>query len=291
MGGVGEGFAGSDGVTISGSTVTFSGDHGLQPGQAIACGSEIRFVAGVADAATVILNAPFSTGGGALTPTMTYRPATDLKSFGLYDYWSPGTAVHRMLSGSGVGQMRIDVNGDFQQFAFSGECADLIDSSSFSSGQAGMEQFPEEPADNGFDHTIVPGHLGQAWLGAAPDQFFTLTAAEILLDNGLELRAREFGSSIARSLSGGIRHVTATFSLFAQDEAATAGLYQAARQRSPVSVMLQLGEQQGQLCGIWMPSVMLETPEFDDSETRLQWTFKKCRAQGAGNDEIVVAFG
>jgi hypothetical protein len=32
-------------------------------------------------------------------------------------------------------------------------------------------------------------------------------------------------------------------------------------------------------------------PEFDDSETRLQWKFTGSQAQGAGNDEIYVAFG
>jgi hypothetical protein len=54
--------------------------------------------------------------------------------------------------------------------------------------------------------------------------------------------------------------------------------------------MLQLGQQNGQLCGVFMKSVVAETPEFDDSEPRLMWNFQNCRAQGSGNDEIVVAF-
>jgi len=55
--------------------------------------------------------------------------------------------------------------------------------------------------------------------------------------------------------------------------------------------MLQLGQQAGQLTGIYLKSVMLETPEFDDSEVRQQWTFKSCRAQGIADDEISIAFG
>jgi hypothetical protein len=34
-----------------------------------------------------------------------------------------------------------------------------------------------------------------------------------------------------------------------------------------------------------------EVPEFDDSQTRLQWKLSGSRAQGTGNDEMYVAFG
>jgi len=75
------------------------------------------------------------------------------------------------------------------------------------------------------------------------------------------------------------------------DDQATQGLYQAARQESPISVMFQLGEQQGQLLGIYLQSVILEAPEFDDSGNRLQWQFRPARAQGTVDDDIAVAFG
>lgn len=79
--------------------------------------------------------------------------------------------------------------------------------------------------------------------------------------------------------------------MFEQDDAQTVELYQAARQRSPVQVMFQLGEQPGQLFGIYMPSVVPEVPEFDDGESRLQWRFENNRAQGSVNDEFYFAFG
>jgi hypothetical protein len=43
--------------------------------------------------------------------------------------------------------------------------------------------------------------------------------------------------------------VTAAFELYSQTDPNTQGLYQAARQQSPISVMFQLGESQGQLVG------------------------------------------
>ncbi len=79
--------------------------------------------------------------------------------------------------------------------------------------------------------------------------------------------------------------------MFELVDAQTAGLYQAARQRSPIGVMFQLGEQTNQLFGAYMPAMVPEVPEFDDSETRLQWKFQNDRAQGTVNDELYIAFG
>ena len=80
------------------------------------------------------------------------------------------------------------------------------------------------------------------------------------------------------------------FNIYQQDDTATQALYQAARQQSPVSVMLQLGEQAGQMFGIYMSSVVLQVPQFDDADKRQQWQFENCRAQGDVDDEIFIAF-
>jgi hypothetical protein len=84
--------------------------------------------------------------------------------------------------------------------------------------------------------------------------------------------------------------VTAAFELYSQNDPYTEGLYQAARQQSPISVMFQLGQSQGQLAGVYLPSVVPVVPEFDDSKNRLQWKFRPSTAQGTVNNEIAVAF-
>ncbi len=109
--------------------------------------------------------------------------------------------------------------------------------------------------------------------------------------NNLELRAREFGAILPSVISPGARTVSINFSLYQMDDSATAALYDAARQRSPIPMMMQLGQQQGELFGIYMQSVVPEVPAFDDSDKRQQWQFQSCRAQGSLNDEIYVAFG
>jgi hypothetical protein len=154
-----------------------------------------------------------------------------------------------------------------------------------------LSTFPAEPSVAPINYSIIPGNLGQAWLGSSPARFYTLTNAEVTITNNLELRASEFGAILPSAISPGQRTVSINFSIFEMDDAATATLYQAARQRSPISVMMQLGQQQGQLFGIYMNSVVPEVPAFDDSQTRLQWQFQNCRAQGSVNDEIYVAFG
>ncbi|MEO8372932.1 MAG: hypothetical protein ABI806_27350 [Candidatus Solibacter sp.] len=272
----------------------FGAAHGLSAGQAVSSGGEIRFVAAIVDALTVQLNAPFlkiPAAGAPIAATVTYFPATELKSVSIFDYWSPATSVQRVLNGAGVDQMEILINGDYHEFHFNGVAKDAIDSASFEAGNGQVENFPVEPALNAFDYSIVPGHLGQAWLGTGPSRFCTITSATIAVKNDLETRNREFGPCGPRAISAGQRTVTAAFDLYSQDDAATQELYQAARQQSPISVMFQLGEADGQLMGVYLKSVIPEVPEFDDGESRLQWRFRASRAQGTIDDEISVAFG
>jgi hypothetical protein len=271
----------------------FAAPHGLTVGQAVGCGGEIRFASALVDPSTIQLNAPFTLTPGAGSPVdaaITYVAATELPSVSVFDYWSPTTAVQRLLSGAGVDQMEIQINGDYHEFHFNGLARDVVDSSSFSEGPAPLQSFPAEPALDAFDYTIVPGNLGQAWLGTSVSQFFTITNASVVLKNQLDTRSREFGSSLPRALSPGQRSVTAAFELFSLDDDATKGLYQAARQQSPIGVMFQLGVATGQVMGVYLKSVIPEVPEFDDGQNRLQWKFRPSRAQGTVDDEIAVAF-
>jgi len=116
-------------------------------------------------------------------------------------------------------------------------------------------------------------------------------AASVEIRNNLNARANEFGSSLPRALSPGIREVSVTLELFGKDDVATHALYQAARQQSPLSLMFQLGQTNGQLMGIYLKCLIPDVPVFDDSESRLKWKFSDTRAQGTIDDEIVVAFG
>ena len=293
----GDALAFAGGVAGAGSgdrTLVFSAPHGLAAGQAVTFDGEIRFVSAIADDRTVLLNAPFSSAPGAGSPigrTVTYMPANRLRSASIFDYWSPAEAVQRIACGAGIDKMQLRINGDYHEFRFTGSAKDLLDSSSFAGEQGGLSSFPAEPADAVFDYSIIPGHLGQAWLGTISDRFFTITDANITLDNSLDLRAREFGAITPRCMAAGTRNVSVDFDLYGREDAATVSLYQAARQRSPIEVMFQLGQEAGQLFGAYMKSVVPEVPEFDDSETRMQWQFRGCRAQGTVDDEMVVAFG
>lgn len=287
-------FGGGVVASCSATTLRFTSPHGLSTGQAVASESEIRFVAAIADSSVVQLNVPFTAApaaGSVLGGTITYAPATILPSLSVFDYWDPATAVQRILCGAAVDQMEIVVNGDYHEFHFSGVAQDVLDSSSFSGEAASLTSFPAEPPREGFDYSIVPGNMGQAWLGTSPTQFFTITNATVILKNNLETRSREFGSSLPLAITPGERMVTAAFDLYSQTDSATAGLYQAARQRSPISVMFQLGQSAGQLAGVYLKSVIPEVPEFNDGKNLLQWQFRPSHAQGTVDDEITVAFG
>ncbi|MGA3076741.1 MAG: hypothetical protein ABSG56_24025 [Bryobacteraceae bacterium] len=278
----------------SGTSLVFAAPHGLVAGQGVSCNGEIRFVTAIVSATAVQVNAPFSSGpaaGTEIAPSISYIPATALPSASIFDYWDPSTALQRILCGAAVNRMTVTVNGDFHQFEFEGMAQDLIDSSSFAAGMGQLSSFPAEPVIGSFDYSIVPGNMGEAWLGSTPGQFYTITSGTFQLDNGLDLRSKEFGTNLPQAIAPGPRSVTAAFSLYELDDAATQGLYQAARQQSPVSVMFQLGQQTGQVVGVYMMSVVPVVPEFDDSDNRLQWKFQGSKAQGTADNEIVVAFG
>ncbi len=285
---------GTAGANSNAKLLAFQAPHGLFPGQAVTFGGELRFVTSLIDSLEVELNAPFSVlpgEGSPIGPTVTYGPAADLETVSIFDYWSPGGAVQRILNGSAMDRMRIRVNSDYHEFTFSGTARDLIDSASFVEGEGELMSFPPEPAVDAFDYSIIPGHLGQAWMGNTPDRFYTITSAELTLDNDIDTERREFGSDGPRCISAAMRTVTLDFELYERNDSATKALYQAARQTSPIGIMFQLGQQAGQLFGAHLKSVVPAVPEFDDGDNRLQWRFSACRAQGTGNDEMYIAFG
>ncbi len=278
----------------TGSIVAFSAPHGLTAGQAITSTGEIRFVATVIDPQTVLLSAPFSNApaaGAAIGATVTYLPATELPTVSIFDYWTPSTAVQRLLCGCAVDSFQMQVNGGYQEFEFKGMAQDVLDSSSFTAQQGQLAAFPAEPTAGAAPTTIVPGHLGQAWLGQVATQFYTLTSAKVTLQNKLDLRTREFGSILPRAVNPGMRSVLLDMELYGQDDPATIGLYEAARQRQPIIASIQLGQTTGQLLGVYMKSVVPEVPDYDDKENRLQWKFQGSQAQGQGDDELAIAFG
>lgn len=280
--------------SASGATVATSAAHGLSEGMAVTFGGEIRMVMATPDATTVVLAAPFTTQPGAgsvLGATVSYAPAKQLPSVSLYDCWSPTGSVQRLLRGAAVDRMEIRVNGDYHEIGFEGLAADLLDSASFESGQGGLTQFPAEPMIGELNYAPVPGHLGQAWVGLGPSRFHTVTSAKITVANNLEARRREFGMLDPLCLVTGERTVGVEFELYSRDDQSFNELYQAARQRSPVSCLMQLGEVEGELCGVYVKSFVPEVPEFIDDENRLRWRFRSSRAQGTKEDEIYVAFG
>jgi hypothetical protein len=287
-------FNGGTVASCSNTTLAFAAPHGLNVSQAVSSCGEIRFVTVIVDANTVEINAPFTAppaSGTMIGSAVTYQPATELPSASVFDYWDPASAVQRILSGAAVDQMEIQIDGDFHEFHFSGVAQDVLDSASFTAGQGNLTSYPMEPGIGAFDYSIVPGNLGEAWLGTTPAQFFTVTEASVVLKNGLDTRSREFGFNLPQAISPGQRTVQASIGLYSQTDSATPALYQAARQRTPISVMFQLGQTQGQVMGVYLQSVIPEVPQFDDSANRLQWVFQPSRAQGTVDNEIAVAFG
>ncbi|MBI3209242.1 MAG: hypothetical protein HYZ37_10135 [Candidatus Solibacter usitatus] len=289
MGGEPRVFAGGNiDSMISPTRMRLTAAHGLSVGQGVAFGGEIRFVTGVVDTITIDISSEFSivpSNGSVAGGTVSYGLGRRLKSMSLFDYWSPDSALQRIARGAVVDRMKVELNGDLHEMEFRGEASDVTNSASQVSG------FPVEPALSAFNERLVAGHLGQAWLGSGLERFFTISGASILLENGVDMRNREFGSAIPLGYAAGKRAVTMRLALYGKDDAATTALYGAAADRQSVPVMMQLGDRPGEMMGIHMPHVIPSIPEFDDKETRLQWQFDGCLAHGGLEDEMYISFG
>jgi hypothetical protein len=271
----------------------FSGNHGLSPNQAIATTSEVRFVESIPADNSAVLNAPLQGIEGqtiTLRPTQTFSPGVELPSITLYDYWQAAGGVHRMVRGAGIDRFEVVVAGDFHTMRFRGSGAELIDSVSFEAGQGGLLQYPIEPTGSTFAGEPIPGHLGQLWLGPAPERIYTLTKARLTVENGLAMRTKEFGTHFPACVVAGERVASASFELYSKGTEAYRALYQSSRNRSPISLALQLGEKTGEMCALSFPSFVPEVPEFQEQEERQLWSFGMSRAQGLTEDEVHVAF-
>lgn len=271
--------------------IRFLEPHGLTIGQGLTFGGEMRFVADVEDAYTLLLNAPFSillTPGAQVGPAITFTLGSEVRSLSLFDYWG-GAGIHRVACGAVVDSMRIAINGDFHELEFQGPAARVLDSASFVPGEAGIAMFPDEPVVDAMRLTPVPGHLGQVWIGGG--EAHTLTEGTVRLTNNVVMRNREFGSSTARLAVHGERVVSLRFSMLQDDAGGSGELYAAARNRTPLPVMLQLGQQASQLMGVYLKSVTPQVPSYDESDSRLQFSFENCLADGVADDELFIAIG
>jgi hypothetical protein len=280
-------------AAASGGQIQTQAPHNLSAGSAISSAGEIRFVTAVLDLSTVAINVPFSTApgvGAVLSTTCGYKLATQLPSLSLYDYWDPASAVSRLITGAGVDKFQIDVKGDVHELYFSGPAADVLDSCSGAFGVSEIIALPAEPPLSTFVYSIVPGQLGQVWLGSPLNQVFTLTEAAVEIRNNLLVRNQEFGSAYPRAIVPGPREVMSNFTLFAQADVDSQNLYAAAKARTPISALLQLGQQQAQSMAVYLPNMVPELPLFSDSEPYLLWAFRNNLAQGVSNDEAYIAF-
>lgn len=280
--------------SITGSqTVSMAQPHGLSSGQGMSCAGEIRFVDAVLDSNTVAVNAPFTKAiqsGEAIGRTITYTLGDDLKSLTVYDYWDPQAAVQRAVAGLAIDELRVNINGDFHEMAFAGEGRTFFDSSTFVDGVAGLTEYPPEPSLGEYSVSLIPGTLGQAWVGSTVSQSYNVLLGAVRMTNNIEYRRREFGPGVVGCVAGGIRDIRVDLRLSANASSDMSALFSSSRTREPIPIMFQLGEAVGQLCGVYLKSVVPEVPSFEDSQTKLEWTIRDARAQGSHNDELSIAF-
>ena len=165
MGGTPVIWAGGTVASVTGGTqIAFTAAHGLSSGQAVTFSGEMRFVTAIVNATTIVHQCAFHdtpVAGSAMGPTINYSLAESLPSASIFDYWDPSTAVQRIVEGAAMDKMQIKVNGDFQEFDFSGPARDLVDSASFISGRGRTDAVSGGADGGGFRLHDCAGAFGR----------------------------------------------------------------------------------------------------------------------------------
>ena len=87
----------------------------------------------------------------------------------IFDYWSPATAVQRLLCGAAVDQMEIVVNGDYHEFHFSGMAQDVLDSAASRDGGGAAAELPGGAGGGGVRLLDRAGEHGAGVAGDVAD--------------------------------------------------------------------------------------------------------------------------
>jgi hypothetical protein len=278
--------------TVSGNpqTLGFSVAHGLTRGQGLRFQGELRFVKEVPSSTSVVLSAPFSNGlqpGGVLGTTISIWPGDKPKPLTLGDYWNPSGVVDRVLAGCVVDEMTVALNSDFHGAQFRGTAREIASVTGFLPGSTGLSLFPAEPSQVSHAFQLVPGHVGRVFLGGTEFYLLDLTLRFV---NNADTATREFGQSVAACYSADLREVTVQFQLYASSDAAVEQLHVLSRLRQETDLMIQMGNQPGQLAGIYVPRFVPEIPEMRDTDARVAMNYPRSQAYGVTNDEITLAF-
>jgi hypothetical protein len=279
-------------ASVAGSNVTVMGSPSIWVGMALSFSDEIRFVRSVIDANTFELNGSFSAAlqaGSVLLGCTSFAPGASVETFELFEFWSPSAAVQRAISSACANRTTFEINSDFVTMRIEGFAKTLTDSVTNSLSPL---EFPAlSSANPQSDSLISPiaGHLGQALFGAAGKRLCTIVQGRVSIDNGIQSRSDEFGCFGTKSFTLGRRSVELDLNLYQRNDEVSQELFAAAVRNEPVSIMLQLGSGQGNMLGIYMPSVLMPVPSFVDSESRVLWKFSGAQSVGSQDDEVFLA--
>lgn len=274
------------------STITLTEGQTLEIGDGVSFGSEVRFVTAKLEGNVYQLIAPFRVApiaGDTVQKCASLKPGNSNIAFGLLDSWDPDTSVQRLLTGVQANTFEISINNDFLEYTLQGYALKVVDSVNNSSS-TNVDFASLKGAANSTMAMPIAGHLGQVWIGDTPTKVCTLTQATIRVDNGLVLRNDEFGCYDAKSTVLGRRSVTVDLALYQKNDTVSQEIYQKSINNQPVSVMLQIGNTPGSMFAVYLPAILFEPPQFDDSKERVIWQFKNGLAQGGADDDIFLAF-
>ena len=250
--------------------------------------------AGTAPDIGPFLQAAFGKAPAIVAATSVTYSLDDLSpSLAIYNFRKPAAASQQCAFGSVVQRMRVLLGEDVARIEASGPCKWVIDTDQFGTVGAdhkgGLTTFPSEPASPVTNGGIAPGFVGTVTLDG--QSYGTLRTATIDMDFGRDIPLDVYNNYFGVEPGQTIRTINVEFSIYDDVSANLSSLKRKALANTGVDLIFQHGTIAGNIWTLTIKNVLLEAPQYDDSQRRyvVNFTGQAHATSGTSKDELVLA--
>lgn len=221
----------------------------------------------------------------------TYTFNDNIPMVTIWSFRQPSTLDQRVLHSAVVQEATFNIGQDGAgTWSCQGEGVSLLTSNGFSSADAitrgGLSAFPTEPGSPVTNGNILAGFTGlvqvqepganvgsDGWDGntlspGTAQTIAVIRTANIRVQTQNMLVKDTFGSYYPTLTEGGERTVSTSFSLYDSDDTSTENIKQASYDKTPVTIVYQLGTVAGNIWTFTLSNVQLATYELNDQQLR-----------------------
>jgi hypothetical protein len=251
--------------------------------------------AGVAPDCDPLLQGVFGQAPTVVSSTsVTYNLADTIPSLSMWSFRQPSTIEQRCTFGAVVQEMVLEAGPDVAMLKFSGDALWTLGANQFSVAdtiqKGGLTSFPTEPSSPVTNGPMLVGFVGSIVIDS--DTIVTLRTATMNMKTANVVIRDTFGTYYPTSAEGDERDFTLDCSIYEDDSAAYATMIAISEAKTPVTVVLTLGNVAGATVTTTLKNVQFAAPSQEEQRRYItNWSGSVAHATSvAVKDEAVMAW-